>query len=236
MAHEIHKIVRNFIKEKDPYEKVKKESNDLVLKIYPELKIKVETNKDPLITAIRLAIAGNIIDYGALEEFNIRQMIKAVLKEKFSIDDYKKFRQNLKNAQTLLFFADNAGEIVFDKLLLETILKKKELQKIRFVVKGGPIINDAIIHDTVYVGLNTLPNIEFLTISNGEPGTGPPRDSEIVKKWIEEHDLVISKGQGNYEGLSEYNNIFFLLIAKCPVIAFDLGVKKFDMVLKYQSQ
>jgi uncharacterized protein with ATP-grasp and redox domains len=198
--------------------------------------MKVETNKDPLITAIRLAIAGNIIDYGALEEFNICQMIKTVLKEKFSIDDYKKFEQKLTYAKELLFFSDNAGELVFDKLLLETILKKKKLQKIRYVVKGGPIINDATIHDAVYVGLNTLPNVEFLTISNGEPGTGPPRNSQIVKKWIEDHDLVISKGQGNYEGLSEYNNIFFLLIAKCPIIPSDLGVNKFDMVLKYQSQ
>ena len=78
MAHEIHKIVRSLTKEKDPYKAVKKESNDLVLKLYPELQLKVETNKDPLKMAIRLAIAGNIIDYGALEEFNINKTIEEI--------------------------------------------------------------------------------------------------------------------------------------------------------------
>jgi uncharacterized protein with ATP-grasp and redox domains len=234
MAHEIHKIVRNFTKEEDPYRKVKKESNDLVLKIYPELRLKIEKNNDPLITAIRFSIAGNIIDYGALEDFNIRRTLKEVLKEKFSIDDYKKFRQNLKDAHSLLFFTDNAGEIVLDKLLLETILNQKKLQKIRVVVKGGPIINDATIQDAFYVGLDKLPNVELLTLSNGEPGTGPTRNSQTVKEWIEEHDIVISKGQGNYEGLSEHKGLFFLLIAKCPVIASNLDVKKFDMILRYK--
>ena len=233
MAHEIHKIVRSLTKEKDPYKAVKKESNDLVLKLYPELQLKVETNKDPLKMAIRLAIAGNIIDYGALEEFNINKTIEEISEKRFAIDDYDKFKEKLAGAKTLLFFTDNAGEIVVDKLLLETILRRKKIRKIRFVVKGGPIINDATIQDAIYVGMATLPNVEFLTISNGEEGTGPQRNSQTVKRWIEEHDLVISKGQGNYEGLSEYKNMFFLLLAKCPVIASDLGINEYDMVLKY---
>ena len=234
LAHEVHRIVRSVAKEKDPYKKVKKKSNDLVLTMYPALKSKVEKSADPLRTAIRLAIAVNIIDFGPLQEFNLEKTIKEVLKKKFAIDDYEKLKENLKDAKTLLFFTDNAGEIGFDKLLVETFLKARRFEKISFVVKGGPIINDATLEDAAYVGLCDLPNVEFLNLSNGEAGTGPERTSREVQRWIRNYDLVISKGQGNYEGLSENNGLFFLLMAKCPVIASDLGVEVGDIVLKYK--
>jgi len=234
LAHEVHRIVKNLANEIDPYKKVKKESNDSVLKMFPALKKQIEASKDPLRTAVRLAIAGNIIDFGPLGKFNLDKTIKEVFKKSFAIDDYKWFRKNLAEAETLLFFADNAGEIVFDKLLIETMLECRNLEKIRFVIKGGPIINDATLEDAIYVGFCDLPNVEFLTVSNGETGTGPERSSQMVKYWIKNHDLVISKGQGNYEGLSEYTDLFFLLIAKCPVIASDLGVEVGDIILKYK--
>jgi len=235
LAHEVHKIVKSITNEKDPYKEVKKESNDLVLKMYPVLKAKVEKSKEPLRTAVRLAIAGNIIDFGPLQEFNLEKTISEVLKKKFAIDDYEKLKEKLKGAETLLFFADNAGEIGFDKLLVETFLKAKKLEKIRFVVKGGPIINDATLEDAIYMSLCDLPNVEFLTLSNGEAGTGPERSSQTVKNWIKRHELVISKGQGNYEGLSEHDGLFFMLMAKCPVIASDLGVEVGDIILKYKQ-
>jgi len=234
LAHEVHRIVKNVTNEKDPYERAKKESNDLVLNWYPALKKKIEKSKDPLRTAVRIAIAGNIIDFGALEKYNIEKTIKKVLKEKFAIDDYKKLKENIDKATTLLFFADNAGEIVLDKLLIETIIERKKLDKISFVVKGGPIINDATLEDAAYLGLFELPKVEFLKMSNGEAGTGPERNSETVKFWIKNHDLVISKGQGNYEGLSEHDGLFFMLIAKCSVIASDLDAKVGDIILKYK--
>jgi len=235
LAHEVHRIVKRLTNENDPYKEVKRESNDSVLKMYPELKKKVEESRDPLRTAVRLAIAGNIIDFGPLQEFNLEKTVKDVLKKKFAIDDYEKLKENLMYAETLLFFTDNAGEIGFDKLLVETLLKAKNLEKIRFVVKGGPIINDATLDDAIYMRLCDLPNAEFLTLSNGEAGTGPERNSQTVKNWIKKHDLVISKGQGNYEGLSEHNGLFFMLMAKCPVIASDLSVEVGDIVLKYKQ-
>jgi uncharacterized protein with ATP-grasp and redox domains len=235
LAHEVHRIVKSLTHEKDPYREVKKESNDLVLKMYPALKAKVEASRDPLRTAVRLAIAGNIIDFGPLQGFNLEETVKEVLKKKFAIDDYEKLKEKLKVAETLLFFTDNAGEISFDKLLVETFLETRNLKKIRFVVKGGPIINDATLEDAKYVGLCDLPNAEFLTMGNGEAGTGPERRSQTVKRWIQNHDLVISKGQGNYEGLSEHNGLFFLLMAKCPVIASDLNVEVGDIILKFKQ-
>ena len=218
LAHEVHKIVKRITKENDPYKEVKRESNDSVLKMYPALKAKVKGSNDPLRTAVRLAIAGNIIDFGPLQEFNLEKTIKEVLKKKFAIDDYEKLKEKLKDAENLLFFADNAGEIVLDKLLVETFLEDKKLEKISFCVKGGPIINDATLEDAVYIGLCDLPNVEFLTLSSGEAGTGSERNSQTVKSWITKHDLVVSKGQGNYEGLSEHNELFFMLMAKCPVL------------------
>jgi uncharacterized protein with ATP-grasp and redox domains len=235
LAHQIHSIVRRITNESDPYKEVKRESNDLVLKIYPELKETVKKSRDPLRTAVRLAIAGNIIDFAVLQEFNLKETIREVLKKKFIIDDYKKLKEKLKDAETLLFFVDNAGEIGLDKLLVETFLETKKLEKIDFVVKGGPIINDATLEDAVYMGLDGLPNSGFLTISNGEVGTGPARSSQTVKRWIKEHDLVISKGQGNYEGLSEHNGLFFMLMVKCPIIASDLGVEVGDIILEYKQ-
>jgi len=235
LAHQIHSIVKRITNENDPYKKVKRESNDLVLKMYPELKQKVNKSRDPLRTAIRLAIAGNIIDFGVPQEFNLDETIREVLKKKFAIDDYEQLKESLKNAETLLFFVDNAGEIGLDKLLVETFLEAKKLEKIDFVVKGGPIINDATLEDAVYMGLDGLPNSKFLTISNGEVGTGPARSSQTVKRWIKEHDLVISKGQGNYEGLSEHNGLFFMLMVKCPIIASDLGVEVGDIILEYKQ-
>jgi len=235
LAHQVHSIVKRITNENDPYKEVKKESNDLVLKIYPELKQKVKKSRDPLRTAVRLAIAGNIIDFGVPQEFNLEETIREVLKKKFAIDDYKKLKEKLKDAETLLFFVDNAGEIGLDKLLVETFLETKKLEKIDFVVKGGPIINDATLEDAVYMGLDRLPNSEFLAISNGEVGTGPARSSQTVKRWIREHDLVISKGQGNYEGLSEHNGLFFMLMVKCPIIASDLGVEVGDIILEYKQ-
>jgi len=235
LAHQIHSIVKRITNENDPYKKVKRESNDLVLKMYPELKQKVKKSRDPLRTAVRLAIAGNIIDFGVPHEFNLEETVRKVLKKQFAIDDYKKLQEKLKDAETLLFFVDNAGEIGLDKLLVETFLETKKLEKIDFVVKGGPIINDATLEDAVYMGLDRLPNSEFLTISNGEVGTGPARSSQTVKNWIKEHDLVISKGQGNYEGLSEHNGLFFMLMVKCPIIASDLGVEVGDIILEYKQ-
>ena len=235
LAHEVHKIVKSITHENDPYKRVKKESNDSVLKMYPELKAEVKKSKDPVRTAVRLAIAGNIIDFGPLQTFNLEKTVKDVLEKTFAIDDYKKLKEDLEVAETLLFFTDNAGEIGFDKLLVETFLQTKKLKKIRFVVKGGPIINDATLEDAIYMGLCELPNVEFLTLNNGEAGTGPERKSQTVKNWIKKHDLVISKGQGNYEGLSEHNGLFFMLMAKCPVIASDLNVKVGDIILKYKQ-
>jgi uncharacterized protein with ATP-grasp and redox domains len=233
MAQEVHKVVRKITQVNDPYKDVKKASNDLVLDRYATLKRMVDESEDPLRTAVTLAIAGNIIDYGAYSEFDLDKTIQDGSKRTFAIDDYQKFKEKLNASETLLFFADNTGEIGFDKLLIEAMLTIKRFKRINFVVKGGPIINDATLEDALYVGLNKLPNINFLTVSNGEVDTGPKLSSQEVEGWVQTCDLVIAKGQANYEGLSDFNEIFFALLAKCPLVASDLGVRLNDIVFKY---
>ncbi len=226
-------VIREVTGVNDPYAELKRKSNDEALSIMDEAKRIIRESSDPLRVAVKLAIAGNIIDFAALDTYDLRSTINKVLRQEPAIDDYPMLRDDALKASSLLFFADNAGEIVFDKLLIEEMInvRGKPFDKITFVVKGGPIVNDATIKDALYVGLDELPNIEFKTISNGESGTGPERLSSEVLEWIREHDLVISKGQGNYEDLSETTGVYFLLLAKCPVVASDIGVRVGDIVI-----
>lgn len=232
MAHIVHNIVREECGVEDPYKDIKKSYNDIVLSLYPEIKRSVEDSEEPLLTAVRLAIAGNIIDLGANSDFDLNKTISDVLEKEFAIFDFEELTTILENANTMAFLADNTGEIVFDKILLETILDRYKIDKILFAVKGAPQINDATIDDAEYVGIDNLQGTEFVKVGIGLPGSGIERSSKEFHNILGSVDLVISKGQGNYEALSGYHDIFFLLMAKCPVIANDLNVNIGDIILK----
>jgi len=239
LAQTVYRIVRDLTGVNDPFLEVKRLSNEEALRLYPKVKSALRESKDPLLTAVKAAIAGNVIDFGALEEpvGELERQLLAIMRKGFAINDYPSFRKKALEAESLLLFADNSGEIVFDKLLIETlnVVRAEPLRRVTLVVKGGPIINDATREDVEQVGFDEVPGLEVKTISNGDPGTGPQRRGEEVYRWVEEHDLVVAKGQGNYECLSDRGGLFFLLIAKCPVIAEDLGVKVGDLVLKYNK-
>jgi hypothetical protein len=232
IAHVVHRIVRKESGDDDPYRAVKKKYNDIALKMYPDLKRMVDRSPTPLLTAVRLAIAGNVIDYGVGLDFDLDGTISGVLKKEFKLYDLPEFMRTLKTARNLTYLADNAGEIVFDKILLETILEEYNIDKILFAIKGAPIINDATEEDAMYIGVDGIPGIEFLKVGIGVPGTGMERSSKEFLNVLAQSDMVIGKGQGNYEALSDRGRIFFLLMAKCPVIAKDLGVAVGDIILK----
>ena len=223
LAHVVHKLIRSY--NEDPFKDIKRKSNDLVLEIYPELKNMIEKSKDRIKTALKMAIAGNLIDFGALDEKVIDKnylmsFVKKIVNDNLDVDDFEKFKSMLGDSIKILYFADNSGEIVFDKIFIEELKKKYDLS-VTFVVKAGPIINDATLEDVEYVGLDKIvDDIRF--ISNGEKGV--ERNSKEVFSWIKEHDIVISKGQGNYEGLSEFSGIFYALLVKCDVVAKHLSV------------
>ncbi|WP_455391798.1 damage-control phosphatase ARMT1 family protein [[Eubacterium] cellulosolvens] len=232
MAHTVHQIVKEECNVSDPYKDIKKQFNDIALSLYPELKEIINKSAEPLLTAVRLAIAGNVIDFGANSQFDLKETISNVLGKEFALNDYDKLLEILRKSKSLLYLADNTGEIVFDKLLLETILSKYKIDKIIFGVKGAPIINDAMLEDAEYVGINKLLGVELIKIGIGLPNTGLERNSAEFLNILNSSDIVISKGQGNYEALSKNCGIFFLLMAKCPVIADDLNVKLGEIILK----
>ena len=233
LSKEVHRIIRDITKSDDPYKNVKDESNKMIEKLYDSLKEEVEKSKDPLLTSIKLAIVGNVIDYGAMNRFNINDMIKHALQREFDDKDYPAFKETLDESKSILYLADNTGELFFDKLLLE---KLKEMdKKITYVVKENPIINDALIDDVKYADIDRL--AEIITCDKGQkastPGVVIKYASDEFKKTFEKVDMVVSKGQGNYEGLSDTKRkVFFLLVAKCPLVAKDIGSDVGKLILK----
>lgn len=229
MGQQIHHLIRKLTGVHDPYLEMKDRFNKLALEMYPELKERVETSIDPFETAVRLAIAGNIIDLGVkteLAESEIEKTIAQSLTDPLDTEALKDFRNATTQAKDILYIGDNAGEIVFDRLLIEQL----PCENITFVVKTGPIINDATIEDAQIVGLTDIVNV----IDNGSdaPGTILESCSQDFCRRFNEADLVIAKGQGNYETLSDVDkNMFFILRAKCPVIARHLGCEIGSMVL-----
>ena len=222
----IYRLVNKLTGNNDPFREIKKNSNQLILNLYPELKTMIKNSEDRVLTAIRLAIAGNIIDYGALTSFDIEQEVTNCLKSNFAVFDYSEFRQALANAESILYLGDNAGEIVFDKLLIEELGKK-----VTYVVKDKPVINDVLIEDAHDCGIDKIARV----ISNGSdaPGTVLNLCSKEFLEIYHKAPLIISKGQGNFETLSATRApIFFLFKVKCPVIANDIGCKTNNMVLK----
>ncbi len=219
IAHAVYSIVHDITGCDDPYSELKAEYNAIAMEMYPCLKGIVDESEDRLFTAIKLAIAGNIIDFGADIQFNIRTTIKDTLTREFAINDYPEFVESLEKSENILYLADNAGEVVFDRILIEEINDRVD---IIYAVKKNPIINDATTDDAIFCGIDSL--AEIVTTAD-TPGT-------LLERW----DMIISKGQGNYESLSEEDgNIFFMLLAKCPVIAADLGVELRGAVLKHKS-
>jgi uncharacterized protein with ATP-grasp and redox domains len=233
MAQKIHKMLRSSTKVNDPYAEVKAKFNILALQLYPELKQKIAGSDDPLATAVRLAIAGNIIDFGvgfAVDQSDVTRTIKESLNAPLDETALADFKQAVTRAQKILYIADNAGEIVFDKLLVERLPHTK----ITLVVKGGPVINDATMQDAIEAGLNEL--VEVIDNGSDAPGTILEDCSNDFRRRFSDADLIIAKGQGNYETLSDVNkNIFFLVKAKCPVIARHLNCEIGTMVLRKKT-
>jgi len=231
IAVTVHRIIKKVSGNKDPYKKVKEKFNKKALQLYSDLKQKINKSDNHLLTAAKLAIAGNIIDFGAGgSNFDLNQNIKEVLSSNLAIDHFNKFKDDILSSSSVLYIGDNAGEIVFDRILIEEIKKYSEAD-IFFVVRGEPILNDATIEDAKFVGIDKVAEV----ISDGydAPAILLSNSSKELKKAFDSADMVIAKGQGNYETLNEVKgNIYFLLKAKCLVLAKDIKSNLGDNILK----
>ena len=220
IAGEIHRRMRTISQIDDPYKDAKKKFTHLALSMIEQCRLNINSSKDPFLSALKLSIAGNIIDSGAKSGLNEKEVIEQIdtaLSEVLH-GDIDTLGSAIKKADKILYIADNAGEIVFDLPLIELIGS----EKITFVVRGGPVINDATIDDAINSGIPAA--VKVISSGSDIPGTIPDKCSSEFQKYYHNADLIISKGQGNYETLSEENkNIFFLLKVKCAVIAKHTG-------------
>ncbi|NQU80126.1 MAG: DUF89 family protein [Bacteroidetes bacterium] len=222
----IYRKVREITGVADPYKKIKKTNIKEALSLYPELKKIVSTSGNKLLTAVRLSIAGNVIDLGVNKKFNISEDVGKILKQDFAILHFDEFAEQVKKARSILYLGDNAGESVFDKILIEELKKP-----VIYVVREIPVINDVTLEDAIDSGLDEV--AEIISSGTSAPGTILDLCNDAFLERFNNADLIISKGQGNYEGLSNtHRPLFFLLKAKCSVIAKNIGVEEGDIVLK----
>ncbi len=237
-----YNLVKEITQNSDPYLEQKKKSIELALAAYPQLKKRLVSAQDKLKLAVELAIAGNIIDYGVKNNFDVDQELEKILaEEKQAIEhedlrffDYKAFQEVLKVAKSILYLGDNAGETVFDRILIEQILEDYPNKQITYVVKEQPIINDALKQDAIDSGLDK--SCAIISSGSDAPGTPLSLCSANFVERFQQADLVISKGQGNFETLSQESRpIFFLFKAKCPVVAKHMNCGLGDIILYYSK-
>ncbi|WP_022665127.1 damage-control phosphatase ARMT1 family protein [Desulfospira joergensenii] len=232
MARFIQESVKELAGVDDPFKRLKKEYNDLALDLYPELKAEKDragTRSGRFETGVRLAIAGNIIDFGATSQVG-RQKVLDTISHALSTrvnGEIRLLEQAVQKAENILWLADNTGEIVFDKLLLEEM----DRDKIIYVVRGGNAQNDATMEDAQYTGITEL--VRVMDSGAAIPGTLVSICSKEFQRAYERADLIISKGQGNFETLDHRDKrIFFLFKAKCPIVATHAGCEPGDVVIR----
>ena len=229
MATRTQQIIQSITGNSDPYSEVKAKYNQLALDTYPKLTQLVQDSENPFITALKLSIAGNIIDFGAPGTFDINETIKTVLDTPLTVDHSTILQKRLKVASRIVYLVDNTGEIVFDKLFIKTILNFNPLMKITVVVKKEPFINDAMLSDALDIGLDKIPQIDFYEV-------GPDRCDPDFIDFLRTFEVVISKGQANFEDLKDFDFIFFLFIVKCELVASENKVPMGSTLVKINNE
>ncbi len=222
MAKAIHSFVAEITGNSDPYRHLKEESTAFALKLLPFLQEEVAKAENPFECAMRLAIAGNIIDFGANHKFKLDDVHKVIadsLSAPMDMAAMDILEKRIGAAKDILYISDNAGELVFDRLLIERFQ-----EKITLAVRGAPILNDATRHE---VGISGIPpSVRVIDTGDNVPGVMLDDCSPQFKDAFRKADLIIAKGQGNFESLDDTDRpIFFLFKAKCDVVARNLGVE-----------
>jgi len=231
MAQTIHRIIREESGNPDPYAAIKARSNAAALRLLEEAQPLVEGAIDPFKMAVRFSIAGNIMDFALtskMDDLDLASLVKKTLHKTLDDAAVDALRQAVQKAETILVLGDNAGEIVFDRLLVGQMGNAK----VAYAVKGVPVINDATREDARVSGMDRL--AEIVDTGNDAPGTLLGQCSDPFMEWFNSADLVIAKGQANYETLSRTPRpLFFLTQVKCPVIGRDLGEPVGSWIVKF---
>lgn len=226
-------IITKNIENPNPYQQIKNYYNTEIMKIADSVRSLINKSDDNFDTALKVAITANLIDFAASHSFDenlLLQKIAAANEQQLTIDDSKRLYEKLQTADTLLYLGDNCGEIVVDKIFIETVTRIFPKLKVYYGVRGEPIVNDVTAEDAAMVKMHEV--AEVISNGNGSLGTVIPKTSAAFQNIFYKADVIIAKGQGNYESLSEIdrNNIFFLFMAKCEAVAGTLSVPNLSIV------
>ena len=231
----MHRIIKMKTKCHDPYIKKKEIGNQIAIDLFPKVE-KILKEDDSLENYVKIAIIGNILDFAALGlDIDFEKMINDSFNQDLAINHIEDFKNSMKKVDSLLYLVDNTGEIVFDKLLIEK-LRSYDIN-ITVAVKEKPILNDACMEDAIAIGLDKIVNL--ITTGTDSVGIVYGDLSDEFREIFNSHSFIISKGLGNYEGLTEVNldekDVFYLFSAKCSAIAKDSNVNLGDNILLSQK-
>ena len=214
IAADVFEIVQKESGFADPYSPAKAACITEAREWLPILREKVQSSDDGLALAIKIAAIGNIMDYGALASFDVSAMLDQTEDHEFAVNDREAFEARLKEARTITYFLDNAGENVFDRVLIEYLTDKFSIDRVRLIVRDRPFLNDIWMGDVVEYEIDKWPKVEVLPLAVTEKR----RDPETWK-LARSSDIILAKGMANYESYSEYDNFHFLFIVKCALVA-----------------
>ena len=232
IASYVYEKMAQLANKKDLYDEVKKLSTKKAISFVPLLKEKLQKSDNKLLTATKIAVAGNVIDLAACVEFDLDEELQKIFDTEFAYDDFDRFEIEIKKAKEILVIGDNVGEHIFDYMFVETLQELFPHVDVHYMVRGNPIINDVTMQEAQEAGFDKLCNLVDSGVNT--PGFAYDRASLYAKELFDNVDLVISKGMGNYECLtpSHRGNIFFLLKVKCGVVASSLDKEIGDIICK----
>ena len=237
IAEILYPALGKMVNARDVYEQEKRRSNEMAKKLLEKFGKMIRSSMDPLYDAAKLAIAGNLIDLGTpnWDEDNIYKKISNILQKPFGINDYEEFKEELSNATSVLYIVDNAGEIVFDRFFIEIMKEYNSEVEVVVAAKSRPIINDATVSEASEI-MNDV--AEVIDSGMTVPGTIIEKGSDRFRKLFFGSDIVVSKGQGNFEEIvgESGGNVYFLLTVKCDVVADFLKVPVGTMVFMKKKE
>lgn len=232
------RVFLNDLNLKDPYKEQKKIYNELLLKKEKGIEKHIREFENPLIAALKYAMVGNLIDFGAMDDVSdsdLEMLLSDATNIKLDDDIMDKFFSQLESANSLVYIGDNAGEIVLDKIFVKFLQEVFPNINIAFLVRGKPVFNDSTMEDAEQIGLTEL--VEVFDNGSDIPGTQLDCISKEALALIEEADLILAKGQGNFETLAGCGkNVFYLFLCKCDLFTSRFNMNKFDGVFTHESK
>ena len=232
IAADVYATMAKIAKKDDLYDEVKALSTQKALSFVPLLREELKNSQNKLLTATKIAVAGNVIDLAAAVEFDLEEELEKIFHTEFAHNDFEAFVHTLSHAKEILIIGDNVGEHIFDYLFIEVLKELYPHATFSYMVRGCPIINDVTMKEAYKAGFDSL--CEVIDSGVNTPGFTYDRANKYAQKVFGSADVVISKGMGNYECLSPSHrkNICFLLKVKCDVVARSLGQNVGDIVCK----